>query len=136
MPTKEELEYAVQQARNELERVKARDVETIGYARRSLDHPDLNYVGQKPSTAFDLPLVYRADLENVDTIHKEQYAELQSKYLHALTELDEQCERIRELEQYISSHAFVSDEVDDYEIMEDDIMQDGLPSMEHNQSPD
>ena len=111
-------------------------IETIGYARRSYDHPNMSYIGWTQETAFDVPVVYRADLEEVDQAHKERYSELQSNYLQSLQEQDAQCERIHELEQYISSRVFVAKEVDDYEIVEDDTMQIGLPSMEHNQSSD
>lgn len=87
-----------------------RKIETIGYARRTYDYPNFSYIGWTPFTAFDLPLVYRADLENVDATHKERYTELQSKYRRSLQELDDHCERIRDLEQYISSHTVVSDD--------------------------
>lgn len=91
-------------------------IKTIGYARRS-DLDQFDYIGWTKETAFDLPLVYRADLDELHVAHKKRYAEmkeeLRNQLVEAYNELEAQCEQIRELQGYISTHVFVAE--DNYE---------------------
>lgn len=91
-------------------------IETIGYARRSIDHPTLSYIGWTKSTVFDMELVYRDDLVNFDKAHKERYDELLADHLDLFAESERQSERIRELEQYISSVVVVDQRTEDNDV--------------------
>lgn len=91
-------------------------IETIGYARRSMDHPNMSYIGWTKGTVFDMELVYRDDLVNLDKAHRERYDELLEEHLPLFAESEQQCERIRELEQYISSVIVVDQRTEDNDV--------------------
>lgn len=82
-------------------------IETIGYARRSMDHPTLSYIGWTQGTVFDMELVYRDDLVNLDKAHNERYDELLEEYKDAVDDNFRLHEEIRKLEQFISTAVIV-----------------------------